>query len=138
LHVATGGTVVAYDRQCRAQRTDRLHTAEVISVHPFGRTGMMMSRSIDGVVKVWSAANGRVERELGGLPRRATILQSSANGVLVLNEDRRLYIWTGEPRLGTYVGPSVPVCGGSLSEDANTLYALTCDGSLEVWRRRAS
>ncbi|MBL8552299.1 MAG: caspase family protein [Hyphomonadaceae bacterium] len=135
----SNGSVTAYDARCRALRTDRLHRAEVTSVHPFDRT-RMMSRSIDGVVKVWAAATGRVERELTGLPRQAEIMHISDGGggtVLIRSEDRRLYVWTGEPRLGAYVGPSSPVCAGALSEDANTLYAMRCDGALEVWRRRS-
>ena len=98
----------------------------------------MMSHSIDGVVKVWSVARGTVERELTGLPRRASIqhVLSDVGAVLILNEDKHLYVWTGEPRLGTYIGPSAPVCFGRMSEDANTLYALKCDGVLEVWRRQ--
>jgi hypothetical protein len=45
-------------------------------------------------------------------------------------------VWSGERRLGVYVGPSEPVCGGDLSQDGNLLYARTCGGTLEVWRRR--
>ncbi len=138
FHVAnTAGGIVAYDGQCRALRTDALHRAEIKGVYPFDAT-RMMSHSVDGVVKVWSTARGTVERELTGLSRGASIqhVRSGPGAVLILNEDKHLYIWTGEPRLGTYVGPSAPVCGGQLSEDANTLYALKCDGALEVWRRR--
>jgi len=132
----TGG-VDAYDGQCRKLRTDRLHSEGIKGVYPFDAT-RMMSHSIAGVVKVWSAAGGTVERELTGLSRRAAIqhVLSDRGAVLILNEDKHLYVWTGEPRLGTYVGPSAPVCFGQMSEDTNTLYALKCDGALEVWRRR--
>ncbi len=131
------GGVDAYDGQCRKLRTDQLHRAEIKGVYPFDNT-RMMSHSIDGVVKVWSAARGTVERELTGLARGASIqhVLSDTGAVLILNEDKHLYLWTGERRLGTYIGPSAPVCYGRLSEDINTLYALRCDGALEVWRRR--
>lgn len=140
LHVAAAnGAIAAYDKQCRLVRTDRLHRAEVTGIHPFDGN-RILSRSVDGVMKVWAADSGRVSFELTGLPRRASIqaVARAAPVALILNEDRRLYLWTGEPRLGAYVGPSVPVCGGALSADANTIYAQRCDGALEVWRRRAS
>lgn len=140
FHVAAAnGAIVAYNAQCRAVRTDRLHNAEVTAIYPFDGD-RILSRSIDGVMKVWAANTGRVSFELTGLPRRANIIavaQSSAYA-LILNEDKRLYLWSGEPRLGAYVGPSVPVCGGAISPDANMVYALRCDGALEVWKRRAS
>jgi hypothetical protein len=120
-------------------RTDRLHRAQIESIYQLDRT-RMLTRSVDGVVKIWASANGRVERELTGLPRRAKIEGWSAApaAFLILNEDQHLYVWTGEPRLGAYVGPSAPVCAGDLSADGNTLYARRCDGVLEVWRRRNS
>ncbi len=139
FHVAgSDGPIVAYDRQCRVLRTDRHHRALVTEVFPFD-AAHMMSRSVDGDLKVWTAARGVVTRTLAGLPRSATIQHvRGQDGVLILNEDKRLYIWNGEPRLGAYVGPSAPVCQGMLSEDGDTLYARRCDGALEVWRRRAA
>ena len=140
FHVAApDGAIVAYNGQCRAVRTDRLHRAEVTAIYPFDGD-RILSRSVDGVMKVWSAGTGRVSFELTGLPRRASIaaVAESAAYALILNEDRRLYLWSGEPRLGAYVGPSAPVCAGALSPDANLVYAQRCDGQLEVWRRRAS
>ncbi len=139
FHVARAGDIIAYDGRCRALRTDRLHEAEVEAVYHFDKT-RMMSRSVDGVIKIWSAANGKVERTLSGLSRKAKIAGFGARpgAVLILDEARRLYVWSGEPRLGAYVGPSSAVCSGELSSDANTLYALKCDGVLEVWRRRAT
>ncbi|MDZ4777575.1 MAG: caspase family protein [Alphaproteobacteria bacterium] len=135
---AANGAIAAYNAQCTLVRTDRLHRAEVTAIYPFG-ANRLLSRSIDGVMKVWAASSGAVAFELTGLPRRATIqgVAKNASVALILNEDRRLYLWTGEPRLGAYVGPSAPVCGGSLSPDANMVYAQRCDGQLEVWRRRA-
>jgi len=139
IHVATAnGAIIAYDTQCRAVRTDRLHRAEVTAIYPFDGD-RLLSRSIDGVMKVWAANSGRVSFELTGLPRAASVqgIAQAAPVALILNEDKRLYLWSGEPRLGAYVGPSAPVCAGGLSPDANTIYALRCDGQLEVWRRRA-
>lgn len=139
FHLALRGDVMAYDGRCRLLRTDRLHQAEVRFVSNFDKTSMI-SRSVDGVMKIWNASTGRVEAELSGLPRGAEPIgfAARARAVLILNEDKHLYIWNGEPRLGAYVGPSAPVCQGMLSEDANTLYARRCDGVLEVWRRRAT
>lgn len=139
FHVAApNGGVAAYDGQCRLVRTDRLHRAEVTAIYPFG-ANRLLSRSIDGVMKIWSASTGAVAFELTGLPRGAVIqgVAKTASVALIRNEDKRLYLWTGEPRLGAYVGPSAPVCGSALSPDANMIYALRCDGALEVWRRRA-
>lgn len=140
FHVpAADGSIVAYNGQCRVVRTDRLHRAEVTAVYPFDGD-RILSRSVDGVMKVWAAGTGRVSFELTGLPRRANIAAVATNSAyaLILNEDKRLYLWSGEPRLGAYVGPSAPVCGGALSPDANLIYALRCDGVLELWKRRAS
>lgn len=138
FHVpGAAGAIIAYDAQCRVVRTDRLHRAEVTAMYPFG-DNQILSRAIDGVMKVWSARTGAVVSELTGLPRAATIQGVAENApvALIVNEDKRLYLWSGEARLGAYVGPSAPVCGGLLSADANTIYARRCDGQLEVWRRR--
>ena len=56
--------------------------------------------------------------------------------MLILNEDKRLYLWYGDARLDPYVGPTGPVCAGALSPDRNTLYAAKCEGNVEVWRRQ--
>lgn len=139
VHVGgADGAIVAYDRQCHALSTHRLHQALVQQMFPVNADAML-SRSVDGAVKVWAADSGQVQRELTGLPRGARILTvASAGPALILNEDRRIYVWTDEPRLGAYVGPSAPVCGAQISPDANMLYALKCDGELEVWRRRTN
>lgn len=132
------GKVIAFDRQCKEIRSDTLHRAEVKGVYPFGKT-QMMSRSFDGVVKVWDAKTGEIQREMSDLPRDASVqrVRGDIGTVLFLNEDQRLYVWNGEPRLGVYVGPSENVCRGDLSTDGNTLYARKCDGTLEIWQRPA-
>ena len=139
FHLAVAGDAVAYDGECNVVRTDHLHEAQIESIYQLDET-RMLTHSVDGVVKIWSAANGAVERELSGLPRTARIVGWSAapDALLILDADQHLYVWSGEPRLGAYVGPSAPVCAGDLSADADTLYARRCDGVLEVWRRRES
>jgi hypothetical protein len=135
------GTVVRYDRKCGAKQTYRLHQGAVERIQAL-TGGRMLSRSIDGAVKVWSpataTATAQAEKELAGLSREARIVDAAEDGsaVLILNEDRRLYIWYGEPRLGPYVGPSGPVCAGALSADSNIVYALRCEGNVELWRRQ--
>jgi WD40 repeat protein len=98
----------------------------------------LLSRSVDGTIKLWSPESMQAEKELAGLAREAQVLDLAEDGsaVLILNEDKRLYIWYGEPRLGPYVGPSVPVCAGALSPDSNVLYALRCEGNVELWQRQ--
>ncbi len=139
FHLAVAGDAIAYDADCRIVRSDHLHEAQIEAIYKLDET-RMLTHSVDGVVKVWASANGRVEHTLTGLPRTAKIAGWTAapGAFLILNEDKHLYVWSGEPRLGAYVGPSAPVCAGDLSADGNTLYARRCDGVLEVWRRRAS
>lgn len=135
LTAQSDGTVRRYDRACRLKQTYRLHQGAVQYIAVLG--GRMITRSADGVLKMSASATGRVEKELVGLSRAAHIVDVSANGsaVLILNEDKRLYLWSGEPRLNPYIGPSGPVCGGGLSNDRTTLFALRCEGNVEVWRR---
>jgi hypothetical protein len=98
----------------------------------------MLSRSVDGALKIWSPATGKAVKELAGLSRDAKILSVAEDGsaVLILNDDHRLYLWYGEPRLGPYIGPSGPVCAGVLSDGRDSVYALKCDGSVELWHRQ--
>jgi WD40 repeat protein len=132
------GTVARYDRACRPRQTYHLHQGAVQQIGGLSG-GRMLTRSIDGALKIWSPANGRVEREASGLARDAQIVDMAPDGsaVLVLGEDRRLYLWAGEPRLAPYIGPSGPVCFGALSPDHNTLFALKCEGNVELWRRQS-
>jgi hypothetical protein len=131
------GTIARHDRNCRPKQTYRLHQGAVEQILAL-TGGRMLSRSVDGAVKLWSPETMRAERELTGLARQAQILEAAEDGtaVLILNEDRRLYVWYGEPRLGPYIGPSGPVCAGALSADTNVVYALKCEGNVEVWRRQ--
>ena len=131
------GTIVRHDRSCRAKQTYRLHRGAVEQIAAI-RGGRMLSRSADGTIKLWSPETMQAEKELTGLAREAQILDLADDGsaVLILNDDKRLYIWYGEPRLGPYVGPSAPVCAGTLSPDSNVLYALRCEGNVELWRRQ--
>jgi len=131
------GTIVRHDRNCRAKQTYRLHQGAVEQILAI-TGGRMLSRSVDGTVKLWSPATALSEKEMSGLARQAQILDAAEDGsaVLILNEDRRLYIWYGEPRLGPYIGPSGPVCAGALSADTNVVYALKCEGNAELWRRQ--
>lgn len=131
------GTIVRYDRGCGAKQTYRLHQGAVEQIMAL-TGGRMLSRSIDGAVKLWSPATAQAENELAGLSREARIVDAAADGsaVLILNEDRRLYLWYGEPRLGPYIGPSGPVCAAALSADSNVVYALRCEGNVELWRRQ--
>jgi Caspase domain len=131
------GTIVRHDRSCRAKQTYRLHRGAVEQIMAV-TGGRMVSRSVDGTIKLWSPESLQAEKELTGLAREAQILDATEDGsaVLILNEDKRLYIWYGEPRLGPYVGPSAPVCAGALSPDSNVLYALRCEGNVELWRRQ--
>ncbi|MBL8552300.1 MAG: caspase family protein [Hyphomonadaceae bacterium] len=130
------GSVVRYDRACRAKQTYRLHPSAIGQLGALAN-GRMISRSVDGAIRIWSAASGRVERETE-LGRDASILSAEGAGaaILVLSGDRRLHIWAGEARLPPYVGPPGPICAGALSPDANTLYALKCEGNVELWRRQ--
>lgn len=139
LYVARDdGTVTRYDGACVAKRTYRLHQAAVQQVGDI-TNGRMLSYGADGAIRIWSSATGRVEHELTGLPRAAQIvaLTKDGSGVVILNEDRRLYVWYGDARLDPYVGPPGPVCDASISEDKATLYAVKCGGGVEVWRRTA-
>lgn len=131
------GTIVRHDQTCRAKQTYRLHRGAVEQIMA-ATGGRMVSRSTEGTIKLWSPESAQAEKELTGLAREAQILDATEDGsaVLILNEDKRLYIWYGEPRLGPYVGPSVPVCAGALSPDSNVLYALRCEGNVELWRRQ--
>ncbi len=131
------GAIVRHDRSCRAKQTYRLHRGAVEQILAL-TGGRVLSRSVDGAVKLWSPETTKAEKELTGLARQAQILAAEEDGsaVLILNEDRRLYIWYGEPRLGPYIGPSGPVCAGALSADSNLLYALKCEGNVELWRRQ--
>jgi Caspase domain len=131
------GTIVRHDRSCRPKQTYRLHQGAVEQILAMAG-GRMLSRSVDGAVKLWSPEATLPEKELTGLARQAQILDAAEDGsaVLILNEDRRLYIWYGEPRLGPYIGPSGPVCAGALSSDSNAVYALKCEGNVELWRRQ--
>jgi hypothetical protein len=130
------GSIVRYDPACRAKQTYRLHQAAIgqLGALPNGR---MISHSVDGALVVWSPATGRVERETS-LGRDASILSAEGAGdtILILSGDRRLHIWSGEPRLPPYVGPPGPICDGALSGDGDTLYALKCEGNVELWRRQ--
>ncbi len=130
------GSVTRFDHACRATRSYRPHQA---AIEQLGAAGAhrMLTRSVDGAMRIWSIETGRVEREVTGLAREAEIIDYAEDGaaVLVLGDDRRLHIWSGEPRLGPYVGPAATVCGGALSTDRDTLYALRCEGNVEVWRR---
>jgi WD40 repeat protein len=131
------GTIVRHDLSCRAKQTYRLHRGAVEQIAAI-TGGRMLSRSAEGTIKLWSPETMQAEKELTGLAREAQILDLAEDGsaVLILNEDKRLYIWYGEPRLGPYVGPSAPVCAGALSPDSNILYALRCEGNVELWRRQ--
>jgi hypothetical protein len=62
--------------------------------------------------------------------------EGAGDTILILSGDRRLHIWSGEPRLPPYVGPPGPICDGALSGDGDTLYALKCEGNVELWRRQ--
>ena len=130
------GTIVRRDRNCQAKQTYRLHQGAVEQIVPLAG-GRMLSRSIDGALKLWSPETARAEKELAGLAREAWILTAAEDdsGVLILN-DKRLYLWYGEPRLGPYIGPAGPVCAGALSADRDTVYALKCEGNVELWRRQ--
>jgi Caspase domain len=131
------GTVTRYDQHCRAKQTLRLHQSAIEQILIL-KGERMLSRSVDGALKLWSPASGKTEKELAGLSRDAKILSVAEDGsaVLILNDDRRLYLWYGEPRLGPYIGPSGPVCAGVLSDGRDAVYALKCEGNVELWRRQ--
>ena len=131
------GTIVRHDKNCLAKQTYRLHQGAVEQIAAL-TAGRMLSRSIDGALKLWSLDTTQPDKELAGLSREASVVDFAEDGsaVLILNEDRRLYLWYGEPRLGPYIGPSGPVCAGALSADRNTVYALKCEGNVELWRRQ--
>ena len=131
------GTVTRHGRDCQAKRTFQLHQGAIQEIIAL-EDGRMISRSIDGAVKLWSPETMRAERELSGLPREARLLDAAKDGsaVLILNEDKRLHLWYGEARLGPYIGPAEPVCMGALSPDTDAVYALKCEGHVELWRRQ--
>ena len=138
LYVARDdGAVTRYDHGCKAKQSYHMHQAAIEQLGAL-TGGRLISRSVDGVMKIWSPATSRVEHELTGLAREARVVDYSADGavVLILNEDKRLYLWYGDARLDPYVGPTGPVCAGALSPDRNTLYAAKCEGNVEVWRRQ--
>jgi hypothetical protein len=131
------GAVVRYGPDCRAKQTYRLHKGAVDQLYVV-EGDRIVTRSLDGGLKLWSPSDGQVLKEMNGLPRDARIIDVAKDGsaALILNEDQRLHVWYGEARLGPYVGPVGPVCAGALSPDHDTLYALKCNDHVEVWQRQ--
>lgn len=113
------------------------HTDSVVDV-AFNAAGTLLaSAGMDGVVKVWTVADGTLLKTLDGPTEDITWMRWHPKGDIMLagSSDMSVWMWnvgTGDSMM-VFSGHTDSVTCGSFSEDGKLIITASTDGSAKVW-----